>query len=141
MARKKAWSLVPDTTHEPAIPQGTPTVPSGNSREAREIRRKLEINQALELAKGGETLFAGEIVDGLNEDLLVDGADLIDFGVGIAKKEERDPDAQAMVEQFVKKVVPKALNDHARTTNIGIKGVQDILRKSLDPEPRKRWSW
>ena len=137
---KKSWSLVPDTSHEPAIPYVKPAVPSGNSREVRDIRRQLEINQAIEVAKGYETLMAGEIVDGLNEDLIVDGTDLIEFGVGITK-ETRDPDAQPMVEQFVKKVITKGLNDHTRTTNIGIQGVQDTVRKPFDPGPQKRWPW
>ncbi len=137
---KKSLALMPQSTYEPALPHAAAAAPAGNSREVRKIRRKLEINQAIELAKGYETLMAGEIVDGLNEDLIVDGTDLIEFGVGITK-DTRDPDAQPMVEQFVKKVITKGLNDHTRTTNIGIQGVQDTIRTPLDPGLQKRWPW
>jgi len=137
---KKSSSLVTQRTYESALPHVAPAASPGNSREVREIRRQLEINQAIEVAKGYETLMAGEIVDGLNEDLIVDGTELIEFGVGITK-ETRDPDAQPMVEQFVKKVITKGLNDHTRTTNIGIQGVQDTVRKPLDPGLQKRWPW
>lgn len=135
MVKKTKWELVPNPESSPE-PVTAPPVPGRYATdEEREVYEKWRLNQLIEAAKADETYRGRQIIKRLNKETTVDGVDTIEFYTDL-KNEERDEDAQKMVEQYLKKRVQRDLEQQEKATDIGVNAIHEKLGTSLDPSPK-----
>ena len=130
----------PNSNRLPARIPHAPVAGPGTTHESREIARKFNTNIQEEQATTIQAGYVGEMVKTLNKDLMVDGAELIEFATDL-KNQDRDPQAQVAVNKFLNHVQSKALNDQIATTDIGIQGLHSIERRPLTPDAKKKSGW
>jgi hypothetical protein len=139
MASKKndLW-LVPEADSNPGFVPVAPTG-SGMTRAEKAVEEKFRANSAEETFKGIETIQAGLIVNAITRNTMENGVDLIEFAYDLRREGARDAEEQKTVDSFLGTVLQKGLKDAVTTADIGIRDVQNTLRRPLTPDPKKWW--